>query len=85
MTLPSKSGGFQLPKIEIVSSHMCVESPDILYFDWDLTPYIQKVRHGEMKVETVKIVSTFKKSGFWPMYYYGTQFLGLSSCLNNLR
>ena len=38
MTLPSKSGGFQLPKIETVSSHMSVESRDILYFDWTGTP-----------------------------------------------
>ena len=28
-----------------------------MYFDWDFTQYIQKVRHGEMKVGTVKIAS----------------------------
>ena len=68
MTLPSKSGGFQLPKIETVSSHIGVESPGILYFDWAFTQYTQKVRHGEMKVGTVKIeYSTSKKSVFWPM------------------
>ena len=38
-----------------------------MYFDWAFTQYIQKVRHGEMKVGTVKIVSTFKKSVFCPM------------------
>ena len=64
MTLPSKSGGFQLPKIEAVSSQIWVESPDMMYFDWVRTQYIQKGRHGEMKVGTVKIVSTFKKSAF---------------------
>ena len=67
MTLPSKSGGFQLPKIETVSDHIYVESLDTMYLYWALTQYIQKVRHGEMKVGTVKIVSTFKKSVFWPI------------------
>ena len=38
-----------------------------MYLDWAFTQYIQKVRHGEMKVGTVKIVSTFKKSVFCPM------------------
>ena len=42
-----------------------------MYFDWAftqyITQYVQKVRHGEMKVGTVKIVSTFKKSVFCPM------------------
>ena len=37
-----------------------------MYFDWAFTQYIQKVKHGEMKVGTVKIVSTFKKSVFCP-------------------
>ena len=32
-----------------------------MYFDWAFTQYIQKVRHGEMKVGTVKLVSPFKK------------------------
>ena len=27
----------------------------MMYFDWASTQYIQKVRHGEMKVGTVKI------------------------------
>ena len=34
MTLPSKSGGFQLPKIEAVSSLIWVESPGSVYFNW---------------------------------------------------
>ena len=50
-----------------------------MYFDWAFTQYIQKVRHGEMKVGTVKIVSTFKKSVFCPM---GPNFW---ACLNILK
>ena len=60
---------------------MNVESPDIMYFDWALTQYIQKVRHGEMKVGTVKIVSTFKKSVFCPTSM-GPNFW---ACLNILK
>ena len=78
MTISSKSGGFQLPKIEAVSSQIWVESYGSMYFDWVPTQYIQKVRHGEMKVGTVKIVSTFKKSVFCPM---GPNFW---ACLNIL-
>ena len=64
MTLPSKIGGFQVPKVEAVSSQIKVESPDIMYFHWAFTQYIQKGRHSEIRVGTVKIVSTFKKSVF---------------------
>ena len=79
MTLPSKSGGFQLPTIRAASNQISVESSDTMYFDWAFTQYIQKVRHGEMKVGTVKIVSTFKKSVFCPM---GPNFW---ACLNILK
>ena len=64
MTLPSKIGGFQVPKVEAVSSQVRVKSPDTMYFHWALTQYIQKGRHSEIRVGTVKIVSTFKKSVF---------------------
>ena len=73
----SKSGGFQLPKIEAVSSQIWVESPDSMYFDWALTQYIQKGRHSEIRVGTVKIVSTFKKSVFCPIIYLWDPIFGL--------
>ena len=80
MTLPSKSGGFQLPKIETVSRHICVESPDILYFDWDPTQYIQKVRHGEMKGRNGQNCLYLQQvTVFWPM---GPNFW---ACLNILK
>ena len=74
--LPSKSGGFQLPKIKAVSSQIWVESPDSMYFDWASAQYIHKVRHSEMKVGTVKIVSTSlpSKSQYFALW---DPFLGL--------
>ena len=36
MALPSKSGGFQVAKIEAVSSQLWVDASDIVYFDWCL-------------------------------------------------
>ena len=43
MTLPSKSGGFQLPKIAAVSSQIEIDSHGNMYFDWALTQYIQNI------------------------------------------
>ena len=34
MALPSISGGFQVPKIEALSSQIWVESSGTMYFDW---------------------------------------------------
>ena len=63
-----------MPKVEAVSSQITVESPDTMYFHWALTQYIQKGRHSEIRVGTVKIVSTFKKSVFALRYGTGPNF-----------
>ena len=60
MTLPSKSGGFQLPKIEAVSSQIRVESPDSTYFDWALTQYIQKVRWVILRDDIIYELASIK-------------------------
>ena len=69
MALPSESGGFQVPKIEPLSSQIWVESPGGMYFDWaqpelSYTIYTESKawRNKGRNVGTVKIVSLPSKS-----------------------
>ena len=59
MALPSKSGGFQVPKIEALSYqiNMAIESSEVVYLDWYLyTIYTEsKAWNGQNRLFLQKV------------------------------